>query len=119
MRRCYMKLMMTFAAMSTGGMLYSCSPVPVAINGITSVNPCGTILNCNPIEYDLALHGTYPDYAIDPTCTIPGFCGGTPFPGTGGQGQGNPPSDIGTGSGAISNTSGTTGGTTTGATTGI
>ena len=77
MRRCYMKLMMTFAAMSTGGMLYSCSPVPVAINGITSVNPCGTILVCDPREYSFIMSG-YEGPGVDPSldifCTYPPFC---------------------------------------------
>lgn len=40
-----------------------------------NVNPCGTILNCDPIEYDLLMHN-YPDWSLDPTCTIPGLCGG-------------------------------------------
>ena len=43
-------------------------------------NPCGTVLICYPIEYDLLFH-KFPDYNIDPTCTIPVFCGGV-FPGT-------------------------------------
>ena len=50
-----------------------------------NVNPCGTILNCDPVEYDL-LFADYPDWDTDPTCTIPGFCGG-PFPGTPGGGE--------------------------------
>lgn len=75
-----------------------------------NVNPCGTILNCDPIEYDNALNDHFPDYSKDPTCTIPGFCGGTPFPGTGGAGGNtNPPSDSGTGSGVTVTTGGISG----------
>lgn len=37
-------------------------------------NPCGTILNCDPVEWDLMFHD-FPDWSIDPTCTIPGLCG--------------------------------------------
>jgi len=44
-----------------------------------NVNPCGVILVCDPVEYDL-LFQDFPDYNVDPTCTIPGLCGGTPFP---------------------------------------
>lgn len=44
------------------------------------INPCGTILNCDPLEYDLAFQDWVPDWDLDPTCTIPGMCGGTPFP---------------------------------------
>ena len=50
---------------------------------IRNVNPCGTILNCDPLEYDLAFHqDEYPNWNIDPTCTIPGLCDtqGVPFP---------------------------------------
>jgi hypothetical protein len=41
---------------------------------VHNVNPCGTVLNCNPVEYDL-LTTDFPDFSIDPTCTIPGQCG--------------------------------------------
>ena len=75
---------------------------------VNNVNPCGTILNCDPLEYDLAFHqDDYPDWALDPTCTIPGFCGGTPFPSTDDGFNTGPPRDIGTGSGEIVDTSGT------------
>jgi len=46
-------------------------------------NPCGTILDCDPVEWDLMFH-SYPDWDIDPTCTIPGFCGGQWPPSEGG-----------------------------------
>lgn len=72
-----------------------------------NVNPCGTILNCDPVEYDNALNDHFPDYSKDPTCTIPGFCGGTPFPATGGPIIGAPGSDAGTGSGDAPRTTGT------------
>lgn len=45
---------------------------------VKNVNPCGTVLNCDPVEYDL-LFAEYPDWDVDPTCTIPAQCGG-PFP---------------------------------------
>jgi len=49
-----------------------------------NINPCGTILNCDPVEYDLLMN-SFPDWSKDPTCTIPGLCGGVfPF-GTGGN----------------------------------
>jgi hypothetical protein len=48
---------------------------------VRNVNPCGTILFCDPLEYDLAfMQDEFPDWDVDPTCTIPGLCGGTPFP---------------------------------------
>jgi len=42
-------------------------------------NPCGTILNCDPAEYDLMMN-SFPDWDLDPTCTIPGQCGDGVFP---------------------------------------
>jgi hypothetical protein len=42
-------------------------------------NPCGTILNCDPNEYDLMMN-SFPDWDLDPTCTIPGQCGDGVFP---------------------------------------
>ncbi len=69
-------------------------------------NPCGTFLVCDPLEYDLSWYeiSDFPDYDVDPTCTIPGLCGAnTPFP----------PTITGTGTGNTA-TTGTT--TTTGQT---
>lgn len=40
-------------------------------------NPCGTLLNCDPYEYDWLFIDRYPNWDIDPTCTIPGACAGT------------------------------------------
>lgn len=51
-----------------------------------NINPCGTILNCDPVEWDLMYHD-YPDWDLDPTCTIPGMCGGQWPPGTGSGGE--------------------------------
>ncbi len=52
------------------------------------LNPCGTVLVCDPLEYDLMNYDLddFPDFDVDPTCTIPGFCDGVPFP-PAGQGQ--------------------------------
>jgi hypothetical protein len=42
------------------------------LGGIANINPCGTVLNCNPDTY-AQMFGDYwePDYEVDPTCTIP------------------------------------------------
>ena len=46
-----------------------------------NVNPCGTIIECDPMEYDqLFVDYTRSDWNLDPTCSVPGYCGGTPFP---------------------------------------
>ena len=48
-----------------------------------NVNPCGTIVDCDPVEWDLMFHD-FPDWDLDPTCTIPGLCGGQWPPSSGG-----------------------------------
>ena len=78
----------------------------------SNVNPCGTILDCDPVEWDLMFHD-YPDWGIDPTCTIPGLCGGNwPPSSTGGTGT------TGGATTTTTTTPTTTGTTTTGTTTG-
>lgn len=37
-------------------------------------NPIGTLLTGNPYEYDWLFIDQYPNWEIDPTCTIPGAC---------------------------------------------
>jgi len=71
-----------------------------------NINPCGTILNCNPAEWDWMFHnGDYPDYNADPTCVIPGQCG-TTWPPT-------EPGQLGSGGSTTTTTGTTTTGTTT------
>ncbi len=73
-----------------------------------NINPCGTILDCNPTEWDWMFHNQdYPDYGADPTCVIPGQCGAWPP---------TEPGSIGGGGGTTTGGT-TTGGTTTGGTT--
>ena len=58
-------------------------------------NPCGTLIDCDPLEYDYLAYGlpeNAPDWDVDPTCTLPGFCGPVPFP-FGGSGGGEGAAD--------------------------
>jgi hypothetical protein len=71
-------------------------------------NPCGTVLDCDPVEWDFMFHA-FPDWDIDPTCTIPGLCGGQWPPQTGSGGAVN-----GGGGQTGTQTGGTTGGVNTG-----
>ena len=50
-----------------------------------NINPCGTIIDCDPVEWDL-MFNSYPDWNLDPTCTIPGLCGGDWPPSSANQG---------------------------------
>jgi hypothetical protein len=55
----------------TGTLLADCGSF------ITSFNPCGTILNCDPREYTFirsGYRGPGVDPAVDPSCTYPPFC---------------------------------------------
>lgn len=66
----------TLLAFAAGGCLMQLNCVgKVAKN----FNPCGTLINCDPLEYDLLWVEDYPDWETDPTCTIPGLCEGA-FP---------------------------------------
>ena len=73
---------------AAAGALFGASCAGVSEKLVKNVNPCGTILNCDPVEYDL-LFADYPDWDVDPTCTIPSLCGGTfPYrPGAGGAAE--------------------------------
>lgn len=66
--------------LTTGAVMqfdFSCTGV--AERMANNINPCGTILNCDPEEYDL-LTTDFPNWNLDPTCTIPGACGGPSYP---------------------------------------
>ena len=66
--------------LASGGVCFqlgSCEPMAVISTGISSINPCGTILNCDPAVYEFATSGidgpgVRPD--IDPFCTYAPFC---------------------------------------------
>ncbi len=49
---------------------------------VAKLNPCGTILNCDPVEYRFiqsGYQGPGADPEIDPACTYPPFCEDDPF----------------------------------------
>jgi hypothetical protein len=72
----FQRLVQIGVAVVTGSVLeLSCGGVAEKV--VQNVNPCGTILECDPVEYDL-LTQDYPDWDLDPTCTVPGQCGGYP-----------------------------------------
>jgi hypothetical protein len=65
---------------------------------VDNFNPCLTILNCNPAEFDLI--GTQPwepDYSYNPTCTLPALLNCTTSVMTGGT-------QTGTATGTTTNT---------------
>ncbi len=51
---------------------------PELTSFLTSINPCGTILDCDPAQYTFATSGySGPgvDLNVDMTCTFPPYCG--------------------------------------------
>ncbi|MBN2448675.1 MAG: hypothetical protein JXO22_18255 [Phycisphaerae bacterium] len=49
---------------------------------VTSLNPCGTILDCDATEYNFVAsgyEGPGVDFDVDPTCTYPPYCGPNEF----------------------------------------
>lgn len=48
-----------------------------AVNAISEFNPCGTILNCDPTEYEFltsGIDGTGVNVEEDPYCVYPPYC---------------------------------------------
>lgn len=87
------KMALSAAAVVAGGVSYACAPVPALINTITGVNPCGTILACDPRLYNFAtsgLDGPGADPDKDPFCTFPPYCTQDEDPLYGGLVGGNP-----------------------------
>jgi hypothetical protein len=68
--------------------LIGCGPSDVA-KFVANINPCGTILVCDPVEYRFftsGYEGPGADPDIDPACTFPPFCEDDPFVATIAQG---------------------------------
>ena len=63
--------------------LAGCDTLELAASAIGGINPCGTILACDPQEYAFVTSGidgpgVRPD--IDPYCVYPPFCSATQDP---------------------------------------
>ncbi len=83
-----------FFALSTLGVgmtqLNGCGLGSIASDLAGSVNPCGTILDCDPAEFDLLFReNEYPDFDRCPISVFPQDCEGFPFNQGGGGGGGN------------------------------
>lgn len=73
-----LRVAITAGVVGTCFQLGGCSP----LSYIANINPCGTILECDPVQYEFITSGyegpgARPD--IDPFCTYPPFCDGDPF----------------------------------------
>lgn len=83
MRRCYRFLVNT-ALVAALGTCFQCGGCSLCGIGqyIANFNPCGTILDCDPVTYEFIRSGyqgpgANPD--IDPACTYPPYCANDPF----------------------------------------
>src|SRR5262245_36768898 len=102
---------MQAALLVTGGALYTVPGPGCAQTLARNVNPCGTRLVCDPLEYEYAV-GNFdplnPDFEACPVSVFVADCAGGVFPpltgGTGGNG--------GTGNGGTGTGTGTNNGTT-------
>lgn len=78
MRSFYRKLLFLSVSLSVGGSAYQLggcvSNIP---NQLFQLNPCGTILSCDPAEYAFitaGYDGPGVNANVDPFCTFPPFC---------------------------------------------
>ncbi len=82
--RMTLRIVRCAAAIATSGALFQiggCS-LSGAQNFLSELNPCGTILLCDPVEFRFltsGYRGPGADPDIDPACTFPPFCAGDPF----------------------------------------
>jgi hypothetical protein len=78
-RRCFRVLSTVMAIIAAGTVfeLSGCSLSGLA-NYAGNFNPCGSILNCDPVAYRFftsGYDGPGADPSVDPSCTYPPFCG--------------------------------------------
>ena len=66
-----------------GGMAFQIAGCGGPVVGfVRNLNPCGTVLNCDPTEYRFLTSGYQGpgfDPNVDPSCTFPPFCPNDPF----------------------------------------
>lgn len=69
--------LLRFASLALlAGTYFAIGPCDVA-QYVAQINPCGTILNCDPAEYryvQAGYEGPGADPDVDPFCTWPPFC---------------------------------------------
>lgn len=74
-----LRMLRVAAVVATAGMCFQLgSCVTGGLRYAASYNPCGSILNCDPAQYEYLTEYDGPgiDIDYDPTCTWPPFCDG-------------------------------------------
>lgn len=75
-----LRMVAIIATVGTCLQLGSC--IGTGLSYAANFNPCGTILNCDPVTYRFVrsgYEGPGVDPDVDPACTYPPFCDGDPF----------------------------------------
>lgn len=80
MRRIRKALLMYATTLAAGGVCFQvggCNVLGAAGSALSSLNPCGTMLDCDPraweyVTSDISGPGIQP--SIDPFCTYPPYC---------------------------------------------
>lgn len=76
-------------AIASLGAVYQIPGCNGTVNFLRNLNPCGSVLACDPVNYRFltsGYEGPGIDVNIDPACTFPPFCGNDPFVNFGGEG---------------------------------
>jgi hypothetical protein len=76
-RKTLVTLTTTLAVGGSCFQLGGCDALGVAVGAISNINPCGTLLNCDPAQYAFIQSGidgpgVVPEW--DPFCVYPPFC---------------------------------------------
>jgi hypothetical protein len=79
MRNNRIRILRVFLSLAIAGSCFqfsACSPSGIG-SFISNINPCGTILACDPVEYTFltsGYEGPGVDIDVDPFCTYPPWC---------------------------------------------
>lgn len=101
-----LRLKLTLQAVFAAAFCGSIFQVGCLGQAVRTFNPCGTVIACDPLEWDL-LFADAPDYDLDATCSIPFACG---VGGTGGNANNNNTGANNRGGGTTNNRGGQNGG---------
>lgn len=74
---------LSLIAAAAGGLCFQLGcPISGGWNFIANLNPCGTVLNCDPVTYEFirsGYRGPGADPGVDLACTYPPYCPDDPF----------------------------------------
>lgn len=80
MRRLQRRLTTMVTVLAVGGSCFQvggCNAFELLSSAVSNINPCGTILACNPQEYAFlrsGIDGPGLNADVDPFCVFPPFC---------------------------------------------